>query len=346
MNKYIFITFFIFYFLFFSCRKDIPVSKDEPAVIIKNDNGVYITNEGNFQFGNAKVSYYDIANEIVIEDIFQQINNRPLGDVCQSLCVFNDKIYIVVNNSGKIEVVDKKNFKSTGTISNLKSPRYFLPVSNNKAYVTDLYANAISIVDLNTNIKIGDIPCSGWTEELVLSYGKAFVTNMFRDKIYIVNTATDIIEDSIQVGYASNSLREDKNGMIWVLCSGSYQKNRPSSLHKINPITKKVELTMIFNDNSDNPFKLNINFTKDTLYYINNGIFRLPITSTSIPSSPFIDKGNSNFYAVGIEPYTGIIYIADAIDYIQRGVIYRYKPDGTLINSFKAGIIPGNFYFY
>jgi hypothetical protein len=41
-----------------------------------------------------------------------------------------------------------------------------------------------------------------------------------------------------------------------------------------------------------------------------------------------------------------MIYVSDAIDYVQKGKVYIYKPDGILSNSFSAGIIPGEFYFY
>jgi YVTN family beta-propeller protein len=280
-----------------------------------------------------------------VEDLYQQVNGHPLGDVCQSLYLGSDKIYVVVNNSGKVEVLDRRSFKVITSINNLKSPRYFLPVSNNKAYVTDLYANAISIVDLTENIVTGQINCTGWTEDLLLIYGKVYVSNMLNNKIYIINSATDELEDSINVGYAPNSLKEDKYGKIWVLCGGDIQLKKRASLHKINPVNKQVELSLNFPDDKDAPFKLGINFTKDTLYYINKKIYRMPVTANSIPNEVFIDNGTSNFYAIGIEPFTGIIYVADAVDYVQRGLIYRFKPNGSLINTFRAGIIPGNFYF-
>jgi len=328
-----------------SCRKDKPEDGSEPLVSVGNSGGVYIANEGNYQFGNAKVSYYSIADTTLIEDLYQPANGVSLGDVCQSMCFFNNKAYLVVNNSGKVVVVNPTTFITTVTITGFTSPRYFLPVSNSKAYVTDLYSNSISIVDLSNNTIIGNIACPGWTEELVLAYGKAFVTNQLQNKIYVINTSTDILEDSIAVGYGSNSIIEDKNGKLWVLCGGSQTNSTYASLYRVNPITNSVEQSFQFSNLTETPFRLTINSTNDTLYFLNKGVFKMSIAAASIPTTPFISQGTRNFYGIGIEPNTNIVYVADAIDYVQKGKIYRYQSDGTLINSFLAGIIPGEFYF-
>ena len=140
-----------------SCRKDKPDDQLNPPITVGTSGGVYITNEGNFQFGNATVSYYNIADSTVAEDIYEAANNNPLGDVCQSLCLFNGKAYIVVNNSGKVAVVNAVTFVEEATISGLASPRYFLPVSNSKAYITDLTSNTVSVVNLNDNTVSGSI---------------------------------------------------------------------------------------------------------------------------------------------------------------------------------------------
>ncbi len=331
--------------VFSSCLKDHPDDCINPPVNLSGNRGVYIANEGNFQFGNAKVSYYDIESETVIEDLYQPANGVPLGDVCQSICSFNGKIYLVVNNSAKVVVVDPDTFVATDAISGFNSPRYFLPVSNSKAYVSDLYANTIAIVDLSTNTISGHIPCPGWTEEMALVYGKAFITNPYRDKVYVINTATDVIEDSIQVSYGPNSIVEDKNGHLWVLCGGDEAKSTYPALYRIDPVTKLAEQSFQFNCLSDKPWRLDINGTHDTLYFLNESVFQMSITAGNLPDSPLIAAGTANFYGIGIDPSSGVIYVADAIDYVQRGVVYRYKPDGTLINSFLAGIVPGDFYF-
>ena len=44
-----------------------------------------------------------------------------------------------------------------------------------------------------------------------------------------------------------------------------------------------------------------------------------------------------------INPVNSEVYIADAIDYVQNGVVLRYSPDGELLDEFYVGIIPGAF---
>ena len=54
--------------LIWSCRKDTPPIPDENAQIVSGHGKVYILNEGNFQFGNAKLSVYDPQNNEVVVD--------------------------------------------------------------------------------------------------------------------------------------------------------------------------------------------------------------------------------------------------------------------------------------
>jgi DNA-binding beta-propeller fold protein YncE len=327
-----------------ACRKDKPEDVLTPSINTAA-NGVYVTNEGNFQFGNAQVSYYDPSSNNCVQDLFEPANNRPLGDVCQSMYTFNGKVYMVVNNSGKIEVVNESNFSSVATITGLTSPRYFLPVSNSKAYVSDLYANHISIIDLSNNTIGNSIACNGQTEEMILAYGKVFITNYLSDKLYVINTLTDVLTDSITIGFGSNSIVEDKNGKIWVLCSGSASNAVKASLHRINPVNNLVEQSFTFLNSTETPWRLNMNAGNDTLYYLNNDLYRMSITASSLPPTPFISHGTRNFYGLGIDPSSNEIYVSDAIDYVQRGKIYRYDAAGTQLNTFLAGIIPGDFYF-
>ena len=72
-------------------------------------------------------------------------------------------------------------------------------------------------------------------------------------------------------------------------------------------------------------------------------------TDKRIPDLPFIVSENTSlyggFYSLGIDPINSEIYVGDAIDHRQNGIVHRYAPSGKLIDEFKVGISPGNFGF-
>ena len=341
MNRYLALLLFGTALLM-ACRKDKPETPLERPVTV-GEGGVYITNEGNFGWGNASVSYYDIGTGTLVEDLYEPANGVALGDVCQSMRLFNGKGYLVVNNSNKVVVVDPNTFTTTAVISGFNSPRHLLPVSNAKAYVTDLFANAITVVDLNNHTITGSIACPGWTEELALAYGKAFVTNQTRDHVYVIETSTDQLVDSIAVSRGGNSIVEDANGKLWVACSGG--GGTPAALYRIDPAGLSVEATFPFPNTSGGPWRLVTDGTNNTLYFLNRGVFRMAISGEALPDEPLIPAYGRNFYALGVDPVSGVVYVSDAIDYTQRGMVFRYGTDGSPIDEFRAGRIPGGFVF-
>ncbi len=333
---------------FFSCRSDKPLEEVEPSITITPNSGVFIINEGNFTRGNGSVGYYNKATGDVIEDLYKPINKQQLGDVVQSMNIFNGKAYLMVNNPLKVEVVDPETFVSLGVIKGITSPRYLLPVSNGKAYVSNYKTNTIHIIDLNNKVVTGGISCGygEFNEQMVLAYGKAYVTTPASNKVYVINTRTDVVEDSIPVGRGASSIQEDANGKLWVLCSGKESANELAGLYRIDPVSNKVEWSSNFSDNTQRPGNLVSNGDHTALFYISNeGVFKFMITSETLPSTPIIPRGTMYLYAIGIDPKDGTIYVGDASGFTAAGVVYRYKPDGTFINSFRTGIGPNSFYF-
>ena len=337
--NHLFFAGFLVLLLGIACEDtDPPITQPIPS-----NEFVFILNEGNFQSGNASLDVYDIREEQLQSHAFDSVNLRPLGDVLQSMTVAAGFGYLVVNNSSKIEVIDMATWASEGTIGGFTSPRFMLPITGIKAYVTDLFANHIAILDLRTGNVNDTIAFPGWGEEMLLHQGEVFVTNVNRPYLYVINPSIDRVVDSLAVGIGGNSLRLDAEGMIWVLCGGDFQ-GTPPSIYRIDPLNLTVLNSIPLQ--GTNASDLEISADGRTLYYLNSGVYRMPISSTEAPSLPFVNQGeNVNFYGLGVDPLTDIIYISDARDFASRGRILRYNPDGSQINTFDGGIIPGDFHF-
>ncbi len=277
--------------------------------------------------------------------IFQEINDRSIGDIPQSMFIMDGLGFIVINNSAKVEVINMDDFRSVNTISGFTSPRHFLPVSDSIAYVSDMFSGSISVVNLNNYTITKTIETGMSTEQMKKIDDEVFLANwMSGNKILVIDPIMGEIIDSIEVIIEPNSMVMDKNHKLWVLCSGGYLNEEMPGIIRIDPGTREKEETFRFSVLESSPSHLCINGSGDTLYYLNNGIFKMPVTDTEIPSEPLVQTGRL-FYSIGIDPESGIIYASDAVDYQQKGKVFRYLPEGALKDSFDVDIIPGSFVF-
>jgi DNA-binding beta-propeller fold protein YncE len=310
----------------------------------KGSTTVWIANEGNFQWGNASVDLYNPETGVLTADVFATVNQRGLGDVFQSMAFAYGEAYLVINNSGRVEVTDPETLLSKGVISGLVSPRFFLPIHPQKAYVSDLYAQSIAIVNPESRQQTGSIPFAGWSEEMVVVEGKVWVTNPQRDYVYLIDPASDAVTDSLEVGPACGSIVTDAAGRVWIGCGVNLADNQPGRLHRIQANTKTIEKTFPF-ESGEGVSAIGLSADRNILYFLGAGVFALRTDANALPDCPLVEEDGGLFYGLGIDPANGDIYVADAVDYVQRGAILRYRANGEKVAEFRAGIIPGRFYF-
>src|SRR5690606_4439350 len=184
----------------------------------------------------------------------------------------------------------------------------------------------------------------GFTEGMVLHEGQVYVCNATRDYLYKVDPATHSVTDSILVGPGAATLAMDKNKRLWVLASGDFFTSTPGRLSCIDPAAWKVEKAMDF-PGSAYASELCMNPGKDTLYYLDGGVRRLPVNGGALPANAFIDAGSMSFYALKIHPATRQVYVSDAVDYVQKSTVLVYNAAGAKVTEFKAGVIATDFYF-
>lgn len=316
-------------------------------------NGLFIINEGNFQYGNATLSYYDPETDQVLNEVFYRANAMRLGDVAQSMVIHGDKGWIVVNSSHVIFAIDLETFRETGRIENLTSPRYMHFIDDTKAYVTQLWDNRIFIVNPSTYSITGTITVpgmqmsSGSTEQMVQIGDYVYCTCWsYQNRIIKINTATDEVVDELVVGLQPASLVLDYRNRLWTLTDGGYQGSpygtETPAIFCIDPVNFRVERKFELGGN-DNPSELQLDGSEDTLYWINGGIWRMSVEADELPAGPFIESRDTKYYGLTIDPYNGDVYVADAIDYSQQGMVYRYTWQGVPVDEFYVGITPGAF---
>ena len=340
---------------FTGCKKDEP-SNNNTTTPGAYDSGVFITCEGAFTGGTGTVSFYNRTNKAVSNDIFQTANNIPLGNVVQSMSIFNSKGYIVVNNAGKVEVVNAGDFKSSGTITGFNQPRYFLGINSSKAYVSEWgltgFEGAVKVVNLSNNSITSTISTGKGAEHMVKSGDFAYVACSggygIDSTLTVINTVSDTISAKITIGDNPNSLQIDANGKLWVLCGGindyaTPANNTAGKLICMNTSGNIAEFVFTFPSTSSHPSGLVINSAKNKLYYNYDGkVYVQDITAGSLNTTETI---NRSFYGLGIDPSNDYIFASDAEDFSSNGWVFRYNTTGSVVDSFQVGIIPGNFYF-
>jgi hypothetical protein len=329
-----------------SCTKPEEPGTLDPEESFLAGNGVFIINEGNFMWGNGSISYFSYDSSRIFNDIFQKMNARPLGDVPNSMTINGDYAYIVVNNSGKIEVVKRNSLKSQATITGLKSPRNVVVINNSKAYITSLYSDSLAIINLKNNTISGYINIRRTSESIVLTGKKAFISNWNGgNEVVVVNTDLDKMIDSVEVGKEPESMIIDKKYVLWVLCNGGWMRENYAELVGINMQTHEITKRLVFPSILDSPSCLSINGGGDTLFFLEKGVKRMDIDATGVPEVSFITEKGHLFYKLGINPVNGDIFVTDAVDYQQNGFVIRYSNKGDSVAGYQAGIIPGSMCF-
>jgi DNA-binding beta-propeller fold protein YncE len=351
-----------------ACSNSDPGTEEE--LFGASGHGVFVLCEGNFNAGNATLSYYDPETRIVENAVFQRANDRRLGDTGQSITLRGGTAYIAVENSGIIWAIDTETFRvsgqlTTGQTEHMMNPRYIHFLTDGKAYVTDLYSPFITVFNPQTMTYIASISTEqpmafGYSStEQMVQHGQEVFTNCwsYSNKLLVIDTQRDALSDSIVLtSWQPKSLVLDARGKLWVVTDGGYETSEDSfsdnipHLYRIDATTHQIELDQTL-DTDEGGVQLATSPDGTVLYLINNDVYRMSITDSHLPVRPFIQaernaRGLRNkLYGIGVNPRNGEIYVADAVDYAQAGVVRRYSPEGTFLDLFRVGINPNGFAF-
>lgn len=336
-------------------------SDDDGTTFNPGKDGFFIVNEGGFGNGNASLSYFDKATLSVTNDLFINNTGKPLGDQAQSMTIHNNRGYIVVQNSAKIEVISTDDYSLVATIEEgLPSPRYFLAINDAKAYVSDWGADGVSgtikVIDLETNAVTKSIETGTGTNQLVLVGDYVYAANSagwgYNNTVVVIDKDTDEVVDSIEVGDNPSTIVVDEGNDVWVTGSGktvynadwsvNVEESTPAFLAKIETDDNSVDTKINAPSIGIGPSALNIDSNGETLVFIYNGGISTAVVSTLSSADEFTEIISSvaNLYGIGLDQSTNQIILAIAPDFSNPGSIKRHELNGSFIDEYTVGIGP------
>jgi len=341
---------------------------------------IFVLNEGGMGSNNSSLDFLRKSDANYVTGAFKKMNPDVaggLGDVGNDVAVKGDQLWIVVNNSGIVEVLSAKDETELAAIQ--------VPTPRNIAF-DDKYAYVTSWA--------GAFATYSYTED---GYSSITDSSNPKGQLYRINLDTFKIEGQVEVGYQPEGVA-CYGGKIYVANSGGISSQLPpnyaydNTVSVVDASTFKVSKTIDVEVNLKNAFSdgkgLIYVSTYGNYYSVHSGLYVIDtkngdsVSKMGDYASVCTVKGGSVYcignenefdwqaaaklstwkcsdgkvstWAPGIEggtPY-GIcviddnnVLIGDAGDYFNPGSVSLYSK-GSKAWTVTAGVCPGHFAIY
>lgn len=375
-----FILFLLLSLVATSCREDELVVPTEFDIITDEPpgdtriRGFYLVNEGNMGSNKCTLDYFDYFTGLYARNFYAERNPnviKELGDVGNDIGIYGSKLYVVVNCSHKVEVLDAHSGVRLGQVD-IPNCRY-VRFHRGKAYVSsyvgpvlidaDAPKGAVYEVDTTSFAVRRKVTVGYQPEEMEVIDDYMYVANSGGYRAPNYDNTVSVIQmiefkqvEQIPVGINLHRLKKDKYNQLWVTSRGDYQ-SRPSRLYVL---AKKPGYNQMVVTDTIPLACSNMAIRGDSLFYyatewsnytgsntISYGI--IDIRTHRRVSDNFITDGTEKNitipYGIAIHPETGDIFVTDAKNYVSSGTLYCFSPQGKLKWSVRTGDIPAHITF-
>lgn len=363
-----------------SCREDELVVPTEYDIIPEtpapgtNVRGFYLVNEGNMGSNKCSLDYFDYFTGLYARNFYAERNPtvvKELGDVGNDIGIYGSRLYVVVNCSHKVEVMDARTGVRIGQVDipNCRYVRFY----RGKAYVSsyvgpvlidpDAPKGAVYEVDTASLAVTRKVNVGYQPEEMEIVDDYMYVANSGGYRVPNYDNTVSVIQmidfkqvQQIPVGINLHRLKQDCYKKLWVSSRGDYQ-SRPSRLFVME---KKPGYNQMVVADTIPVACSNMAIRGDSLYYyatewnnytasntISYGI--IDVRTRRVVSTNFITDGTDRDitipYGIAIHPETGDIFVTDAKNYVSSGTLYCFDRQGRRKWSVRTGDIPAHIAF-
>jgi DNA-binding beta-propeller fold protein YncE len=344
----IFTAFWVLAFISVSCTEDAP-----EIPLGEFEKGVLIINEGAFGANDGEVYHYDPVSGDIKTDIFESKNGRPFAGLIQDLVEADGKMYIVAN-TGKVEVVDPKDFASLGAVDADLNISRSIAVANQKLYISDWGPydgdfnspdSYIAVVNgLNGGTVSKKIPVPSQPEGLIVAGNFLYVACTAAKKLQVISLATDAVTSSQDVEGNPSKLKViDGRLYLFARDAGNIY------FHEINRNNFNIQNTIkIPLANATSNFASGEGgdayvLTSTGWPDYNDAVAKVSMTSASVVNLSLYT--GSGLYGIGFHPVSKEIFIADNNGFQGNGTVIVINGSGQTVKTLNAGRGPSGFMF-
>lgn len=362
------------------CREDelvVPTEYDiipETPATTTGVRGFYLVNEGNMGSNKCTLDYFDYFTGLYARNIYAEKNPtvvKELGDVGNDIGIYGSKLYVVVNCSHKVEVLDAHSGVRIGQVD-IPNCRY-VRFHRGRAYVSSyvgpvlidpgapkgaVYEVDTASLSVTRKVSVGYQP-----EEMEIIDDYMYVANSGGYRAPDYDNTVSVVQmidfkqvRQIPVGINLHRLKKDRYGKLWVTSRGDYE-SRQSCLYVLQ---KKEGFNQMEVSDTIPVACSNMAFFGDYMYYyatewnnftasnsVSYGI--IDVLTKQVVSHNFITDGTeldiSVPYGIAIHPESGDIFVTDAKNYVSSGTLYCFGQDGRRKWSVRTGDIPAHIAF-
>ena len=321
----------------------------EPQPVDPNDGTyAYVLNEGAWGSNDAGISRLNIKDGTIMADWFDRANGRGLGDLGQDLIRYGSHLYVAVNNSNTLEVIDPSTGKSVKQINmGTRGPRY-LAAYEGKVYVS-CYDKTVVRIDTATLAIEATCHLSGMQpEQLCILDGKLYVCNAWEydanyDAMYD-NSVSEVDLESftevrkITVGTNPGRIKALPNHRFIVACIGDYHDVPATTLVVNVADDSQTEIPVAVTNFDINGNDIYMYATAYDAEWNPTASF-YHMDANTLQPTPILENMSSTLnqaYGINVNPATGDLYICNSA-YGAAGDVYRFDKNGTQTLKVEAG---------
>lgn len=329
---------------FLSSCDDMEDKLREPDTLpVAEPTQFFVLSEGLFNMNNSTLAMYNLLSGETKTDYFLSVNHRGLGDTANDIGLYGSKLYVVVNVSSQIEVLDANTGKSLKQIPMFnekgiaREPRY-IDFHAGKAYVCSFDGTVVKIDTASMEIE-NIVICGRNPDGICIANNKIYVSNSgglnypdYDNTVSVIDVAGFTEIKKITVGVNPYQLHADSEGDVYVTTRGSYG-SEPYRFQKISSVTDGV--TQSFDDIQ----ALNFTIHNDTAYIYNydystqeSWIKVFDCRQEKLISQNFISDGTvlNTPFGIDVNPSNGDVYVMDACSFTAWGDVLCFDRHGKL----------------